>query len=80
MNRCRSCHAPVRWAVTANGKRIPVDADPMAEGGNLLLSLDDPPTATVVDPGALMLVDDGKRFVSHFVTCPDADEHRRPRS
>lgn len=26
-SRCRSCGAPVRWTVTAKGKRMPVDPD-----------------------------------------------------
>lgn len=77
MSTCRSCRRPVRWAVTPAGKRMPVDPEPV-EGGNLLLALDDPPVARVVDP-AQLVIDDGQRFVSHFATCPNADEHRRPR-
>lgn len=74
---CRSCGAPVIWAVTAaTGSRMPVDAEP-DEDGNLLLSLDNPPVAQVVDPAQLVM-DDGKRFTSHFATCPHADQHRRP--
>lgn len=30
---CPSCHAPIRWTVTAAAKQLPVDADP-AEDGN----------------------------------------------
>ena len=30
---CTSCHAPIRWTVTAAGRGLPVDADP-AEDGN----------------------------------------------
>lgn len=77
MSRCRSCRAEVIWCVTPAGKRMPVDAQPV-EGGNLLLTTDDPPVARVVDPDQL-LIDDGQRFVSHFATCPEADTHRRPR-
>lgn len=77
-DRCRSCQAPIRWAVTEAGKRIPVDVEPTPDG-NMLLSLDDPPVAAVVRPGELQLVDDGQRFVSHFATCEFADQHRRPR-
>ena len=33
---CRSCHAPVIWAVTSAGKSMPVDRDP-AEDGSIAL-------------------------------------------
>lgn len=54
---------------------MPVDARPVA-GGNIDLSDDvsvrSTPRAEIVpaDPTAV-------RYTSHFVTCPDADKHRR---
>ena len=45
VGRCRSCRAPVLWALTPAGKWNPLDAD----------------------------------GTSHFATCPQAAEHRRPR-
>jgi hypothetical protein len=33
-NRCRSCDAPITWAVTRKGRRIPLDPEPVA-GGNI---------------------------------------------
>jgi hypothetical protein len=79
MSRCRSCGAAIRWAVTVNGKRMPVDDEPVPDG-NLMLSDPTPgayaPTAAHVDPDALLL-DDPPRFVSHFSTCPNADQHRK---
>jgi hypothetical protein len=76
---CGSCGAPIRWAVTVNGKRMPVDDQPVPDG-NLILSDPAPgayaPTAAVIDPDAL-LIGDPPRFVSHFVTCPNAAQHRR---
>ena len=76
MARCRSCSAPIRWARTEHGKRIPLDAEPYAgddprglfvlrEGGELALA---------VPAGAL---EDEPRYRSHFATCPNAEEHRR---
>ena len=29
--QCGSCHAPVVWAITEKGKRMPVDAEPVEE-------------------------------------------------
>jgi hypothetical protein len=81
---CRSCGAEIVWAVTTEGRRMPVDAQPV-DGGNLLLTPADhrrpagEPTATVVGKRAqpTLFGDDGPRYVSHFVTCPDAARHRR---
>lgn len=75
---CRSCAAPVIWAVTTRGKAMPVDAVTDADG-NLVLEarVDGPPLARVL-PVA-------KRFgrrdlrMSHFVACPQADQWRAKR-
>lgn len=37
MPKCKSCDAEIRWAVTVNGKKIPIDAAPAA-GGNITLT------------------------------------------
>jgi hypothetical protein len=29
---CNQCHAPIRWTVTATGKRLPVNAEPDPAG------------------------------------------------
>jgi hypothetical protein len=79
---CRSCGAEIVWAFTPDGRRMPVDAQPV-DGGNVLLTpAVEPrgaPTATVVGKRAqpTLFGDDGPRYVSHFVTCPDAARHRR---
>jgi hypothetical protein len=76
---CRSCGAPILWATTAaGGKRIPLDPDPQPDG-NLLLTYPSPgsaPLAVHVDPEQLAL-DDQLRYLTHFVTCPQADQHRK---
>lgn len=78
MSACRSCSAPIVWAVTENGKRIPLDAE----------------AVVLIPTGAFRLVDGGEDFggsycdvavsvkaealyVSHFATCPNADAHRK---
>ena len=77
-DRCRSCQAPIVWAVTANEKRMPVDAEPVPDG-NLILTSDDPPRVIMHVLGQASLFDepDPPRYVSHFATCPHADRHRR---
>lgn len=72
MNNCRSCGAPIFWARTTTRKNIPIDADPVDNGNVELTRTWDGPfrVVSVVAPG------DGTH-VSHFVTCPDASDHRR---
>lgn len=80
--QCRSCHAPIVWATTTTGKRMTVNPEP-GEGGNIRLVYrrgDNTPVAHVVPKaergnyGA-----DQAWYTSHFASCPQADEWRRPR-
>jgi len=67
LSACRSCGAPVEWAETTTGKRMPFN----------------PPIVTVpaFDPGVILtgrVVEDVDPItVSHFATCPDAKDWRR---
>lgn len=77
MSSCRSCGAPVRWVETTSGRRMPLDPTPNAKGNVYL----EPgvPTATVfgnlqADARKALA---GRLYLSHFATCPDADDHRR---
>jgi hypothetical protein len=78
---CKSCQAPMLWAITTNGKHIPVDAEPVAVnggGGNIRLTPRPgmAPLAKVVrNPADLFGVREVYR--SHFATCPHADRHRQ---
>lgn len=66
---CRSCEAPIEWAYTVKGARIPLDIvdDEPRTDANIVL---DDGIARVVRPGL------GER-TSHFATCPGAEQHRR---
>lgn len=66
---CRSCGAPIVWALTVNGRRIPLDRD---AGPNPNIVVDNEGIANVVTPG------EGDR-TSHFATCPDGGQHRKAR-
>ena len=87
---CASCKAPVLWVLTENGKRMPVDSEPVTHG-NLVLShrrVSEPPTALVQGPLEIdRLRAEHERspqtgplalFVSHFSSCPHAATHRTP--
>ena len=73
MNDCRSCHAPIIWAKTANGKAIPIDATPTSLG-NIEV---DGGTAKYVTADVNAL---GPRYVAHFATCPQANNYSRPKT
>lgn len=70
MSKCRSCGAPVRWVVTVNGRRMPIDPHPSDDGNMVLRS----GVAYVVKPDE---APDEARWISHFATCPNAKRHRR---
>lgn len=76
---CRSCQAAVLWAVTHNGKRMPVDAEPV-EGGNIKLRREGDKVIAEF-PGkehpALFEDNNRARYVSHFSTCPESTEWRK---
>jgi hypothetical protein len=63
---CRSCGAPVEWAETATGKRMPFDP-PIVTVPALMPAMIDGRVVEDVDPAT----------VSHFATCPDAKDWRR---
>lgn len=74
---CRSCKAPIVWAVTEKtGKAIPVDAEATPDGNIVLTAGAGSPVAHVLtaDDGP---VDPEARFRSHFATCPNASTHRK---
>jgi hypothetical protein len=62
---CRT-GAAIIWAVTAAGKRIPLDAESEAR-----FVLDDPL------PGPTPAVHVVATYQTHFATCPHAAAHRR---
>lgn len=79
---CRSCGAPVYWALTREGRRMPIDAEPVATG-NVLLTLRRSTgalTCTVLGAGVLVEIESGRRrYTSHYATCPQAASHRKTR-
>lgn len=67
---CRACGAPIYWGLTNSGRKIPLDPAPTPTG-NLAFRDDG---RVVSDHG---FPTTAPRYVSHFVTCPRADEFRR---
>ena len=67
---CSSCHAPIIWCVTNTGKRMPLDAKPERR---FVLSNGE------LGSNAAPLASSADTYVSHFATCPQSAEHRKPR-
>ena len=73
---CRSCGAPIIWARTVNGKAMPLDAEPHADG---VLRISDRGVAvsmgSLTGPGY-----SAETYKSHFATCVNAAKHRKAKS
>ena len=82
MSRCRSCGAPILWAITGKAsKPMPVDAEPSPDG-NLVLTEDGAQSrAIVLDKIQLRFARERGEALhcSHFATCPEASDWRRKR-
>lgn len=80
-DRCRTCKAEIRWAVTEQGRPIPLDLEPVPDGNIRLAAahaLGGMARAIVVPEqrrGELA----GELYRPHFASCPHADQHRRRR-
>jgi hypothetical protein len=74
MSACRSCGAALIWAKTTAGRIIPVDAEPVTDGkGNILLDGSGKVRMAIVGR-----VGSGTHR-AHFVSCPNANQHRKER-
>lgn len=75
---CRSCGAPIAWVITVKGRRMPLDPDPVEDGNVWIMRVEGAQLVAGVSlnaEGVPPLV--RERYVSHFVTCPNADQHRK---
>ncbi|AOE43995.1 hypothetical protein SEA_DELIAN_55 [Gordonia phage Delian] len=82
LKRCRGCSALIFFAVTRDGRSIPVDHKPRPDGNLAIAPLQDgekAPRATVIRPGqaAGMRAAGVPVFSPHWASCPEADSFRR---
>jgi hypothetical protein len=82
VDHCRSCRAPIVWATTEQGKAMPIDQGPVDNGNVYFIEQGPTPKVRVLsDPQPTLEEDadsaDGLRYLSHFATCPQADQWRR---
>jgi hypothetical protein len=66
---CRSCGAPIFYATTPDGRKMPLDAQPQKRFVTR-------PSRDVRDEIDCKLVE---TYTTHFATCPNAAQHRKPR-
>lgn len=71
---CRSCGAPVVWVRTEAGRPMPLDPEPTPTGNVIYTDEADRRVKVVGTADDLFATD---RYVSHFATCPHAEEHRQ---
>jgi hypothetical protein len=64
--QCRSCGAPILWAVSKDGKRMPLNID---RSPGLVVEGEQSDGTPIVASRPV--------YTSHFSTCPDADDWRR---
>lgn len=78
MSECRSCHAPIVWAAWADtNKLVPLDPNPTLTGNVIRLATTNHAGLPVIARATAEHT--GTRYSTHFATCPNAAEHRRPR-
>lgn len=80
MTKCKSCGAEIVWIKLASGKAMPCDAEPITYWPGKAVR--------IITPNGLVLSADltgkagqalGMGYLSHFATCPYADQHRKAR-
>lgn len=80
MANCRGCGAMIDFKKTFRGKNMPVDPDPInmrdADDGAVLIG-EDGSVITVGKPVYKGIDTDQNFYISHFATCPKADNLRR---
>lgn len=61
---CRACGSPILWATSTKGRPMPLNLPP--EGRYVIEQHRSGPVASY-----------SETYISHFATCPKADEFRR---
>jgi hypothetical protein len=68
---CKSCGAPIVWVRMRSDKMMPVDANPDPRGNIEIFD----GFGSVIEKTDLFPGRD--RYISHWATCPNAQEHRK---
>ncbi len=78
MSQCKSCDAPIVWAVhVTTGSTTPIDEEP-TEGGNVILTADEVGIRyRLFSKLEAETYQGGDAHTNHYATCPDATTHRK---
>lgn len=78
-SECRSCKALILWVTwPRSGKAMPVDAGPgLSSNHDVVLMLSQSQNKLLAEKYDAGRHGGRRRFVSHFITCPQAHQHRR---
>ncbi len=80
-SKCSSCGAEILWVKTEAGRSMPLDIAPVANG-NVSIGGDDVATyhskAQLIEAAKDNLLP--TLYISHFATCPHAQQHRKGKS
>lgn len=76
---CNYCTAPIMWLITSAGKRMPVDARPDPERGNVLRQGDHAGVLGKNQAAAARALGTPLRL-HHAVTCPFASAWQNPKA
>lgn len=75
MAECWSCKAPITFALTATGKKMPLDAEPVDDGEYVIDYDDEGAPHTFHQPVPDLM--GTPRYKPHWATCPHAKQHRK---
>lgn len=76
---CNSCKALILWVTwPRSGKSMPVDAGPgTTRNHDVVLTHSQSQNKLIAEKYDAARHEGRRRFVSHFITCPHATQHRR---
>ena len=84
LGKCRSCGKPIIWVtMVASGKKNPLDSLPTPKGNVVLVPEGNGDTARVLNAEELKAAQAKEAnylYLSHFATCSQAKQHRKPRN
>ena len=79
---CKSCGAEIVWVKVKSGKMMPCDAKQVRfianeNGGSIIVASNGAVVKGILLSGNVKGVKEEKGYVSHFATCPNANNHRK---
>jgi hypothetical protein len=75
---CSACHEPIVFGQTDSGRKMPLNREPNADGNVLEIGRTGRMLAIrVLTKDELANPPAGRRFISHFATCPEKGQFRR---